>query len=41
MIETLLRTNVPYNTVSSCDYPIWTDDGATTKEWSAIKQCHL
>jgi len=36
MIETVLSTNVPYNTVSSCDRTSWTYYAATTKEWSVI-----
>jgi hypothetical protein len=32
MIETLLSTNAPRNTVSSCDHTSWTDDGATAQE---------
>jgi len=32
MIDTVLSSNVPYNTVSSCDHTSWTDDGATAHE---------
>jgi len=36
MTETVLSTNVPYNTVSSCNHTSCTDDGATAHEISEI-----
>ena len=33
---TLLNTNAPHNTASSCDHTSWTDDGATAIEYSEM-----